>query len=83
MKTKIVSCHAADSKPVKQEVNGTMILPPSVFLTVLSLPLQLVFRVRSHHLLDVLRMSLKDARAGELVLCVVDVPYPDGFVSAA
>jgi hypothetical protein len=30
-KTKIVSCHTADSKPVKQEVNGTMILPPLVF----------------------------------------------------
>jgi hypothetical protein len=28
MKTKIVNCHTADSKPVKQEVNGTMILPP-------------------------------------------------------
>jgi hypothetical protein len=26
--TKIVSCHRADSKPVKQEVNGTVILPP-------------------------------------------------------
>ena len=24
--------HTADSKPVKQEVNGTMILPPLVFL---------------------------------------------------
>jgi hypothetical protein len=31
MKTKIVSCHTADSTPVKQEVNGTVILPPSVF----------------------------------------------------
>jgi hypothetical protein len=30
-KTKIVSCHTADSKPVKQEVNGTMILPSLVF----------------------------------------------------
>ncbi len=30
-KTKIVSCHIADSKPVKQEVNGTVILPPLVF----------------------------------------------------
>jgi hypothetical protein len=30
-KTKIVSCHTADSKPVKQEVNGTVILPPLVF----------------------------------------------------
>ncbi len=31
MKTKIVSYHSADSKPVKQEVNGTVILPPLVF----------------------------------------------------
>jgi hypothetical protein len=31
VKTKIVSCHAADSKPVKQEVNGTVILPPLLF----------------------------------------------------
>ncbi len=31
IKTKIVSCHTADSKPVKQEVNGTMILPPLAF----------------------------------------------------
>ncbi len=30
IKTKIVSCDTADSKPVKQEVNGTMILPPLV-----------------------------------------------------
>jgi hypothetical protein len=25
------SCHTADSKPVKMEVNGTVILPPLVF----------------------------------------------------
>jgi len=31
IKTKIVSCHTADSKPVNQEVNGTVILPPLVF----------------------------------------------------
>jgi hypothetical protein len=31
IKTKIVICRAADSKPVKQEVNGTVILPPLVF----------------------------------------------------
>ena len=31
IKAKIVSCHTADSKPVKQEVNGTLILPPLVF----------------------------------------------------
>ncbi len=31
IKTKNVSCHTADSKPVKQEVNGTVLLPPLVF----------------------------------------------------
>ncbi len=31
IKTKIVSSHTADSKPVKQEVNGRVILPPLVF----------------------------------------------------
>ncbi len=31
IKTKIVSRHTADSKPVKQQVNGTVILPPLVF----------------------------------------------------
>jgi hypothetical protein len=31
IKTKIVSCHTADFKSVKQEVNGTVILPPLVF----------------------------------------------------
>ncbi len=31
IKTKIVSCHTADSKPVKQEVNDIVILPPLVF----------------------------------------------------
>ncbi len=31
IKTKIVSSHTRDSKPVKQEFNGTVILPPLVF----------------------------------------------------
>ncbi len=31
IKTEIVSCHTADSKQDKQEVNGTVILPPVVF----------------------------------------------------
>jgi hypothetical protein len=31
IKTKIVSSHIAKSKPVKQEVNGAVILPPLVF----------------------------------------------------
>jgi len=38
MKTKIVSCHTAASKPVKQEVNGTVILPPLVFPGLTFLP---------------------------------------------
>ncbi len=33
IKIKIVSCLAADSKPDKQEVNSTVILPPLVFPT--------------------------------------------------
>ncbi len=32
IKTTIATCHSADSKPVKQEVNGKVILPPLVFL---------------------------------------------------
>ncbi len=31
LKTNIVSCQTADSKPVKLEVNSTVILPPLVF----------------------------------------------------
>ncbi len=31
IKTKNVTCHTADYKQVKQEVNGTVILPPLVF----------------------------------------------------
>ncbi len=31
IKTKIVSCHTAESEPAKQEVNGTVILHPLVF----------------------------------------------------
>ncbi len=31
IRTKIVSCHTADFKPIKQEVNGTVILPHLVF----------------------------------------------------
>ncbi len=31
IKTKIVSCNIANSKPVKQEVNGILIRPPLVF----------------------------------------------------
>jgi hypothetical protein len=31
IKPKIFTCHTVDSKSVKQEVNGTVILPPFVF----------------------------------------------------
>jgi hypothetical protein len=31
IKTKVVGCHTTGSKPVKREVNGTVILPPLVF----------------------------------------------------
>ncbi len=31
IRTKIVNCNTADSKPVKQEENGTVILPLFVF----------------------------------------------------
>jgi hypothetical protein len=31
VKTKFVSSHIDDSKPVRQEVNGTVILPPLIF----------------------------------------------------
>ncbi len=31
IKTKIVRCHTVNFKPVKQEVNGTVILPTLVF----------------------------------------------------
>ncbi len=31
IKTKIVSCHTANSKTVKQDVNGAVILPSLVF----------------------------------------------------
>ncbi len=31
IKAKIVNCHKADAKPVKQEDNGTAVLPPLVF----------------------------------------------------
>ncbi len=31
IKTKIVRCHTADYKSVRQEANGTVLLPPLVF----------------------------------------------------
>ncbi len=47
IKTKIVSSHTADSKPVKQEVNGTVILPPLIF------PDKKYYKTDLLHLIDV------------------------------
>ncbi len=30
IKTKIVNCHTADTKPIKQEVNGTVVILPTL-----------------------------------------------------
>jgi len=35
IKIEIVRCHTDDSKPVKREVNGTLIRPPLVFTGVI------------------------------------------------
>ncbi len=48
IKTKIASCHATDSKPVKQEVNGTVILPTLVFpAQTLSMGISMVWKIRT------------------------------------
>jgi len=45
MKTKIVSCHTADSKAVKLEVNSTVILPPLVFpALIMNIATKVMFR---------------------------------------
>ncbi len=56
IKTKIVSTHTADSKPVKQEVNGTVILPP------------LVFPGQAYKNIELTRKSLIELSAGTNVL---------------
>jgi hypothetical protein len=48
IKTKIVSCHTADSKPVKQEVDGTMIMlqtSPRIFAALEAVHVDLVLHV--------------------------------------
>ena len=44
-KDKNVSCHRADSKPVNQEVNGTVILPPLVFPAMTKQPVACVINL--------------------------------------
>jgi hypothetical protein len=66
IKTKVVRCHTADSKPVKQEVNGTLILPPLVFpgLVVISMASLALFWlssfVASHHFAVAPQSDAKD-----------------------
>jgi hypothetical protein len=59
IKTKIVSCQLADSKPVKQEVNGTLILPPLVFPGSVNKSWRYAPMV-SQSLLDVYGLSVKE-----------------------
>ncbi len=47
IKTKIVCCHTAESKPVKPEVNGTVILPPLVFPAISLQALVSVTKIKS------------------------------------
>jgi hypothetical protein len=60
IKTKIVRCHTADSKPVKQDVNSTVILPPLVFpvLIVLVPHIAHVFEERAFKTRSKQRVSL-------------------------
>jgi hypothetical protein len=48
IKTKIVSSHTADSKPVKQEVRGTVIPPPLVFPAHAILSMNIVLHQKNH-----------------------------------
>ncbi len=62
IKAKIVSCHTADSKPVKQEVNGTVKLPPFVFPATVNI---------FHHTLEPFcRLLIFHSR-----FCSKDLPY--------
>ncbi len=61
-KTNIVSCHTASSKPVKQEVNSTVILPCLLFpmegLSTVELLVLISFdqlRLNSKHYLNVVK----------------------------
>jgi len=55
-KKKIVGCHTADSKPVKQEVNGTVILP-AFSIPCPSLLSQKTFGLRSSKKIDFFRLE--------------------------
>jgi len=58
IKTSNVSCHKADSKPVKQEVSSTMILPPLVF------PEE---HIQQFILPSVLPLSSNDSKVGKAI----------------
>ncbi len=63
IKTKMVSSHTADSKPVKQEVNGTVIIPPLVFLGKTARghfhSLKVIGRTGFFSLLDIMKIGIR------------------------
>ncbi len=56
IKTEIVSYRTADNKPVKQEVNGTVIHPPLV-VPVYGLVIEVIVHIEIKYLLDFLEAS--------------------------
>jgi hypothetical protein len=69
IKTKIVSSHTADSKPVKQEVNGTVILPPLVFPVEILDKFRLVTFHKIQHKENTTLNWFKFACSGETGVC--------------
>ncbi len=62
MKTKIVSCHTADSKLLKQEINGIVILPRLVFPAFLFAAIysQLKCKIRLFQTMTIQRLLFQD-----------------------
>ena len=76
-----MSCHTADSKPYKQEVNGTMILPPLVFPALSNiLFLDIYESTACSYFLTVSYLSndaISSITTKELPCYVVKNPFPD------
>jgi hypothetical protein len=85
IKTIIVSCCTADSKPVKQEVNGTAILPPLVFLakSFITLPPDGAFgsaawQIRQQHSFH--DLGVEATTEGPVILCPDLGPTIENFL---
>jgi hypothetical protein len=61
IKTKIVSCHTADFKVVKQEVNGTMILPTLVF------PASTIKDAQAYHIRAEMETEMRIKKSGRTI----------------